>query len=51
MGDRHPRRYKPDKRHAILAVNSALVIAQFLVETYNYQYNSNSFNPFEKLEV
>lgn len=39
LGDRHAQRYKPDKRHSILIVNSALVIAQFLAETYNYQYN------------
>lgn len=34
MGDRHRRRYKPEKRHAKLAVHSAKTIVDFLVDTY-----------------
>lgn len=38
--DRHAQNYKPQKRHAILAVNTALVITQFFVETYKSQYDN-----------
>lgn len=38
--DRHAQNYKPQKRHAILAVNAALVITQFFVETYKSQYDN-----------
>ena len=34
MGDRHVRTYRPLKRHAVLAVNSAKTLATFLFETH-----------------
>ena len=34
MGDRHVRTYKPDKRHAVLVVDSAKTLAAFLFETH-----------------
>ncbi|MGD1158067.1 MAG: abortive infection family protein [Terriglobia bacterium] len=34
MADRHVRTYKPDKRHAVLAVDSAETLAAFLFETH-----------------
>ena len=37
MGDRHVRSYKPSKHHAVLIVNSAKTLANFLFETYKYQ--------------
>ena len=40
-GDRHAQKYKPDKRHSTLAVNSALIICKFLFETYKYQYENS----------
>lgn len=40
--DRHAQNYKPQKRHAILVVNSALVITQFLIDTYKFQYDNES---------
>jgi hypothetical protein len=36
--DRHAQSYKPQKRHAILVVNASLIAAQFLIESYKYQY-------------
>lgn len=38
LGDRHAQRHRPDKRHAVLIVNSALIITKFFVESYNCQY-------------
>lgn len=35
MGDRHARTYKPGKRHAVLLVNSAKTLANFLFETHS----------------
>ncbi len=40
-GDRHAQTYKPDERHSILVVNSALILTRFLVETYRFQYEHN----------
>ncbi len=37
MGDRHVRTYKPSKHHAVLVVNSARTLANFLFETQQYQ--------------
>jgi hypothetical protein len=34
MGDRHARKYKPDKRHAVLVVNAAKTMSNFLFETH-----------------
>jgi polyhydroxyalkanoate synthesis regulator phasin len=36
MGDRHVRTYKPEKRHAVLVVNAAKTLSDFLFETYNH---------------
>jgi len=33
VGDRHVRTYKPGKRHALLVVDSAKTLANFLLET------------------
>lgn len=37
MGDRHAREYTPKERHAILAVNSSILISEFLINSYLYQ--------------
>lgn len=37
MGDRHVRSYKPSKHHAVLIVNAAKTMANFLFETHQYQ--------------
>lgn len=37
MSDAHLPKYKAEKHHALLAVNSANTLAQFLFDTYNYQ--------------
>ena len=34
MGDRHARRYAPQRRHAVLVVDSAKTLASFLISTY-----------------
>lgn len=36
-GNRHARRYEPEKRHARLAVNIAVTFCEFLVETHDYR--------------
>lgn len=38
LSDRHAQKYKPDKRHSILCVNSSFIICKFLFESYKYQY-------------
>lgn len=43
MGDRHAREYKPQERHALLAVNSAVIISEFLISTYQYQKDKIEF--------
>lgn len=35
--DSHARKYNPEKHHAVLAVNSALTICEFLFSSYSYQ--------------
>ncbi len=40
MGDRHVRKYKPDKRHAVLTVNAAKTLANFIFDTFQYKYHS-----------
>lgn len=40
-GDRHSKRYKPSKHHAQLAVNVALTLCQFLLESYEYEKGHN----------
>lgn len=37
MGDRHVRTYKPSKHHAVLIVNAAKTLTNFLFETHRYQ--------------
>jgi hypothetical protein len=37
MSDAHLPKYMAEKHHALLAVNSANTLAQFLFDTYNYQ--------------
>ena len=37
MGDRHSRQYKPSLHHAKLAVNAALTLCEFLLDSYDYQ--------------
>jgi len=37
MGDRHARKYKPAKHHAILAINTAYALCEFLLSSLEYQ--------------
>jgi hypothetical protein len=37
MGDRHARKYKPEKHHALLANNTAYVLCEFLISSQEYQ--------------
>jgi hypothetical protein len=37
MADRHARTYKPDKRHAKLAINAAFTFCEFLLDTVDSQ--------------
>ncbi|PZU98429.1 MAG: hypothetical protein DCE90_04765 [Pseudanabaena sp.] len=37
MSDAHARSYKPSKHHAVLVVNSAKTLANFLYDTKEYQ--------------
>lgn len=37
LGDRHHKKYKTQKHHAKLAVNSAFTLCEFLADTYKYQ--------------
>ncbi len=37
MGDRHVRSYNPAKHHAVLVVNAAKTMVNFLFETHQYQ--------------
>ena len=39
MSDAHLPKYNAQKHHAVLAVNAANTLAQFLFDTYEYQYN------------
>lgn len=40
-GDRHSKLYKPSKHHAQLAVNVALTLCQFLLESYKHEKRHN----------
>jgi hypothetical protein len=42
MGDRHVRKYKPSKHHAVLAVNAAKTLSNFFFETWQYQMKKKS---------
>lgn len=35
--DSHARKYNPEKHHAVLAVNSALTVSEFLYSSFEYQ--------------
>jgi len=37
MGDRHVRTYKPSRHHALLVVNAAKSLTNFVFDTYEYQ--------------
>ena len=37
MSDAHPRKFKPHRHHAILAINAARTLTLFLLETQQYQ--------------
>lgn len=38
MSDAHARRYKPEKYHSKLAVNSAKTLCEFLIESFEKQF-------------
>lgn len=40
--DRHARRYNPAEHHAKLAVNSALAVCEFVLDSYTYQQQMKS---------
>lgn len=40
--DRHARKYKPARHHAKLAVNSALTLCEFILDSYEYQQQMKS---------
>ncbi len=42
MGDRHARTYKPEIHHAKLAVNSAFIFCEFLLDSYEYQQDKKN---------
>ena len=37
MGDRHSRQYAPSRHHAVLAMNTAFALCEFIVSTLEYQ--------------
>jgi hypothetical protein len=37
MGDRHARKYNPQKHHALLAINTAYALCDFLLSSLEYQ--------------
>ena len=37
MGDRHARKYKPQKHHALLTINTAYALCEFLLASLEYQ--------------
>mgnify|MGYP002857715679 CR=1 FL=1 len=43
MSDAHLPQYKPDKHHAVLAINCATTLAQFLFDTFDYQKQRQNF--------
>lgn len=45
LSDRHAQKYKPDKRHSILCVNSSFIICKFLCDSYKFQYENNKEYP------
>jgi hypothetical protein len=51
MSDAHARSYKPEKRHAQLAVNSARIIVDFIFETFEYQIQQGLIKPVKEINV
>jgi hypothetical protein len=47
MGDRHARKYKPAKHHAILAINTAYALCEFLLSSLEYQEKSEKIKGVE----
>lgn len=45
MSDAHGGRVKPERHHAVLAINGALTFADFLCETYAYQAAKGTLKP------
>lgn len=41
MGDRHVRRYKPERHHALLAINISHALCEFIISSLEYQRNRN----------
>ena len=41
MGDAHAKNYRPSKHHAIFAVNSALTLSVFLIDSFYYNKKVN----------
>jgi hypothetical protein len=41
MGDRHAREYKPSKHHAVLLVNAAMTLSNFIFDTFSYQHSKS----------
>lgn len=37
MGDRHARKYKPERRHALLVINTSYALCEFLIATFECQ--------------
>lgn len=44
MGDRHARKYKPQKHHALLAINTANALCEFLMSSLEYQKSKGIIN-------
>jgi hypothetical protein len=44
MGDRHARKYKPAKHHALLAINTAYALCEFLLSSLEYQKGKDLTN-------
>lgn len=49
MSDAHVRKYRPERHHAKLAVNTARTVCDFLEETYNYQRERGVFEDESKI--
>lgn len=47
MSDSHLPQYNPTRHHAILAVNSANTLAQFLFDTFKYQKENSRKSPYQ----
>jgi HEPN domain-containing protein len=49
--DRHARKYNPAEHHAKLAVNAALAVCEFLLDSYEYQHNLKTKRPRHEQEA